>query len=77
MPMVIELNLEPLLTEKGKTFYWLGKEAGINQAMIWKFRHGLTQGIQFDVLAKICEVLECQPGDILQARAVRKSAARK
>jgi putative transcriptional regulator len=71
---MIEIRIEPLLKKQGKTFYWLAKETGLNHASIWKFRHGLTKGIQFDVLEKICEALECLPGDILILSRRKKSS---
>ncbi|MGB8812476.1 MAG: helix-turn-helix domain-containing protein, partial [Paracoccaceae bacterium] len=30
-------------------------------------KSGKVKGIRFDTLARICEVLDCQPGDILEA----------
>jgi putative transcriptional regulator len=74
---MIEIRIEPMLEKQGKTFYWLAKETGLNHGSIWKFRHGLTKGIQFDVLEKICEALECQPGDILFLTGKKKSSKKK
>jgi putative transcriptional regulator len=62
---MIELRLEQLLKDRGKTFYWLAKETGIGHASIWKLRHRHIKGITFDALEKICLALECQVGDVL------------
>jgi len=32
-------------------------------------RPGKVRGVRFDTLSKICEVLNCQPGDLLEYRA--------
>jgi putative transcriptional regulator len=62
---MIELRLEQLLKERGKTFYWLAKETGIGHASIWKLRHRHIKGITFAALEKICVALKCNVGDVL------------
>jgi putative transcriptional regulator len=32
-------------------------------------KSGKVKGVRFDTLARICAVLECQPGDVLEYRA--------
>lgn len=62
---MIELRIEQLLEERGKTFYWLAKETGIGHTSLWRLRHEEAKGISFDFLERICHALECQPGDLL------------
>jgi putative transcriptional regulator len=62
---MISLELEKLLEKRGRTFYWLAKEAGINHAVMSKLRHNQMIALRLDVLDRICEVLECEPGDVL------------
>lgn len=44
----------------------LAEKVGITQQNISLLKSGRVQGIRFQTLAKICEVLQCQPGDILK-----------
>lgn len=62
---VIEIRIEQLLEERGKTFYWLAKETGIGHTSLWRLRHEVSKGISFDFLERICRALECEPGDLL------------
>jgi putative transcriptional regulator len=62
---VIEVRIEQLLEERGKTFYWLAKETGIGHTSLWRLRHEEAKGISFDFLERICRALECQPSDLL------------
>ena len=62
---MIRLELEPLLEKRAKTFYWLAKTAGIHHAVMSKLRHNDMKSVRFDVLDRLCDVLECSPGDIL------------
>jgi putative transcriptional regulator len=63
---VIELRIEQLLEERGKTFYWLAKETGIGHTSIWRLRHGEAKTISLDYLERICRALECEPGELLE-----------
>lgn len=62
---MIEVRIEQLLEERGKTFYWLAKETGIGHTSLWRLRHEEAKSISFDFLERICRALECRPGDLL------------
>lgn len=62
---MIEVRLSQLLEEKGKSLYWLEKQSGIRYNTLHPFAKGKRESVFFDNLDKICEVLECQPGDLL------------
>jgi putative transcriptional regulator len=47
----------------------LAAAVGITEQNISLLKSGKVKGIRFETLAKICEVLECQPGDLLEAQA--------
>ena len=81
---MIEVRIEQLLEERGKTFYWLAKETGIGHTSLWRLRHEMSKGISFDFLERICRALECEPGDLLSlvddtraATQTRKSGVKK
>ncbi|WP_330997348.1 helix-turn-helix transcriptional regulator [Erythrobacter donghaensis] len=43
----------------------LAAEIGVSETHLSLFRSGKVKGVRFETLAKLCEVLECRPGDIL------------
>ena len=65
MRIVIEIRVDELLEEHGRSFYWLAKETGISHTTLWRLKKGKALGINFDTLEKICRGLNCQPGDVL------------
>jgi putative transcriptional regulator len=62
---MIELRIEKMLGDRGRSLYWLAKEAEITYAALWNLKERRTDGITFPVLDRICKALECQPGDLL------------
>jgi len=48
---------------KGK---WLATEVGISEQNLSLLRTAKVKGVRFSTLERICEVYECQPGDILK-----------
>lgn len=69
---MIRLLLSEMLVERGRSAYWLAKETGIRYASIWQMSKGDTARLHIETLDRICEALECEPGDLL----VRVSGAR-
>jgi putative transcriptional regulator len=62
---MIEIRVDQLLVAQGRTFYWLAKATGISHTTLWRFKKGKALGINFETLEKMCQVLGCQPGDLL------------
>lgn len=58
-------KLEKVLEEKGKTFYSFKKDKVIGGETIRKLQYN-TGNIDTRTFEKICEYLECQPGDIME-----------
>lgn len=50
----------------GITSKELAKQIGITPANLSILKTGKARGIRFATLEKLCQVLDCQPGDILQ-----------
>jgi putative transcriptional regulator len=71
---LIEVLLDRLLEEQGRTFYWLAKETGISHTTLWRLKKGKGLGINFETLEKICRGLNCQPGDVLRLASEKKTA---
>jgi putative transcriptional regulator len=73
---LIEIQLDELLEERGRTFYWLAKETGISHSTLWRLKKGKSVGINFATLERICRVLSCQPGDVLRLVIEEKTGKR-
>ncbi len=63
--MKIHVNLSKVLKEKNITSKELCEYVGITEANMSILRSGKAKGIRFETLEKICEYLECEPGEIL------------
>ena len=63
---MIQIRLDELLKERGRTFYWLAKETGISHTTLWRLKKDRAVGINFATLERISLVLNCQPGDMLR-----------
>ncbi len=63
---MIQIRVNELLEERGRTFYWLAKETGISHSTLWRLKKGKSVGIIFATLERICQALKCQPGDVLR-----------
>jgi putative transcriptional regulator len=47
----------------------LAERIGITEQNVSLLKSGKVKGVRFETLERICEALECQPGDILEFRA--------
>lgn len=61
---MIELNVKKVLDSRGKTQYWLAKQTGISPNNIGKICSGETVNIRLETINKLCEALNCTPGDL-------------
>jgi putative transcriptional regulator len=73
---MIEIKVDELLENRGRSFYWLAKVTGISHTTLWRLKKGKALGINFETLEKMCEALNCQPGDVLAHPNKRKIAIR-
>ena len=64
--MSIRINLDVVLAKKKMSVTELSEKVGITMANISILKNGKAKAIRFTTLDKICEDLECQPGDILE-----------
>ncbi|MFL6336994.1 MAG: helix-turn-helix domain-containing protein [Pyrinomonadaceae bacterium] len=74
---MIEVRLDELLEEHGRSFYWLAKETGISHTTLWRLKKGKALGINFDTLEKICRGLNCQPGDVLKLASKKQTGKKR
>lgn len=64
--MAININLKNIIKEKGYTIVKLSDEINITPANLSKLIHNKVSEIKLETLNKICDVLRCTPGDILE-----------
>ena len=62
---MIKLNALKLLKEKGKTRYWLAKRLGMGYQNFNSMVNNETYSIRYEVIEKLCELLECTPNELL------------
>jgi putative transcriptional regulator len=65
--MEIVVRLDVMLALRKMRSRELSENIGITEQNISLLNSGKVKGIRFDTLARICQVLDCQPGDILEA----------
>ena len=61
-----KLNVKNLLDATGKSQYWLAKQTGISANNISKIYNGETVNIRLETINKLCNVLNCTPGDLFK-----------
>ncbi len=64
MPIIV--NLDVMLAKRKIRGKELATEIGITEQNLSLLRTGKVKGVRFSTLEKVCQVLECQPGDILE-----------
>jgi putative transcriptional regulator len=66
--MAIIVNLDVMLAKRKMRSKELAERIGITEQNVSLLKSGKVKGVRFETLEKICEVLQCQPGDILEYR---------
>lgn len=64
--MTINVRLDEMLARRKKRSKELAEYVGITEQNISLIKTGRVRGIRFNTLEKMCEFLECQPGDLLE-----------
>ncbi|NEV92766.1 helix-turn-helix transcriptional regulator [Psychroflexus sp. YR1-1] len=67
--MPIKINLDQMLEERDMQSVDLANAIGITKANLSILKTGKAKAIRFSTLERICEVLECQPGDLIRYEA--------
>ena len=66
--MPIILRLDRVMADRKMSLNQLAKEVGISNVNLSNIKTGKISAIRFSTLEAICDVLDCQPGDILEFR---------
>ena len=64
MPIVV--NLDVMLARRKMRSRELAEHIGITEQNLSLLKGGKVRGVRFDTLERICEALQCQPGDLLE-----------
>ncbi|WKY59900.1 helix-turn-helix transcriptional regulator [Vibrio sp. SNU_ST1] len=64
--MTIRINLDIMMAKRKMRLKTLAKEVGITEANLSVLKNDKAKAVRLSTLDKLCEVLECQPGDILE-----------
>ncbi|NLD87786.1 MAG: helix-turn-helix transcriptional regulator [Clostridiales bacterium] len=64
--MAIVINIDVMLAKRKMSVTELSERVGITLANMSILKNGKAKAVRFQTLEKICEALNCQPGDILE-----------
>lgn len=65
----IIFNIDVMLAKRKMSVTELAERVGITMANISILKNGKAKALKISTLIKLCEALECQPGDILEYRS--------
>ena len=65
----IAVHLDRLLVQRGMTLTELADRVGVTVVNLSVLKNGRALAIRFSTLAALCDVLGCQPGDLLSHQA--------
>jgi putative transcriptional regulator len=61
----IVIHLDKLLADRGITLTELSERVGISVVNLSILKNGHARAIRFSTLTRLCQALDCQPGDLL------------
>jgi len=70
MPIIV--NLDILLVRRKISLTELAKAVDLSLTNMSMLKNGKVRGMRFETMGKICKVLDCQPGDLLEYRSNEK-----
>ncbi len=71
MPIIVQLDV--MMAKRKLRSKELAERIGITEANVSLLKQGKVKGVRFDTLEKICEALQCQPGDVLVYESAAQS----
>lgn len=66
MEKQIIFNIDVMLAKRKMSVTELSEKVGITMANISILKNGKAKALKISTLTKLCEALECQPGDLLE-----------
>ena len=74
-PHAIAVRLDRVLLEREMTLAELAERVGVTYANLSILKNNHARAIRFSTLTRLCEVLDCQPGDLLHFAAISGARA--
>lgn len=71
--MAIILRLDRVMADRKMSLKELSERVGVANVNLSKLKTGKVSAVRFSTLNAICDVLDCQPGDILEFRRDEKT----
>lgn len=65
---MIIINIDVMLAKRKMSVTQLSEKVGLSMFNISILKNGRAKGLRFATLNKICEALDCQPGDLIEYR---------
>lgn len=63
---MIKINIDSMLVKRKMSVTELTEKVGLTMTNISLLKNGKVKGLRFATLEKICEALDCQPGELLE-----------
>lgn len=70
----IIFNIDIMLAKRKMSVTELSERVGITITNMSILKNGKAKALKISTLAKLCQALDCQPGDLLEYRAVDKNS---
>jgi putative transcriptional regulator len=67
----VEVHIDRLVAERGLTLTDLADRVGITLANLSVLKNGRARAVRFSTLTALCDVLQCQPGELFTVRSAR------
>ena len=64
--MPINVTVDVMLAKRKMSLNELSERVGVTAANLSILKTGKARGVRFSTLEKLCEVLDCQPADLLE-----------
>ena len=64
----IIINIDVMLAKRKMSVTELSQRVGITMANLSILKNGKAKAVKLSTLAKLCDALDCQPGDLLEYR---------
>ncbi|MFD9728496.1 helix-turn-helix domain-containing protein [Streptomyces sp. NPDC059072] len=74
--MPIAVDIDVMLARRKMSVGELAERVGITPANLAVLKNGRAKAVRFTTLAALCEVLECQPGDLLRWESEAEAEAK-
>jgi len=69
MPIIV--NLDVMMARRKMSLNELSEKVGVTLSNLSILKTGKAKAVRFSTLEKICEALDCQPGDLLEYREIK------